>query len=332
METLKLKSVEFPRDLNEWNQIVLKSPDFYTIANNPSVIKFLEKTFNWKGYSFFILNNNNIIGLIQFCVINKKCVSTPHFSYGGIIRKNKKFSKKEIFKKLNTQLQPSFEIRDFEPYTEFYNEDKVATYLVLKNSPEEQLSTFKSNHRRKINKAYKNGLKVTIGSSREYVYEFYKIYSKNMLRLGSPCLSESFFLNLLKYYNYGEVKIFLVSKKDKIIGGAVQLTYNNFAEDCWLSTLSEYNYLYSSLLLYWEMIKNSIEADLKIFSFGRSSRNSSLLNFKKQWKPEEKNIYFSYSKKQNLNIKSLTILNKLWKLLPLKFANFLGPKISRDIY
>ncbi len=44
METLKLKSVEFPRDLNEWNQIVLKSPDFYTIANNPSVIKFLEKT------------------------------------------------------------------------------------------------------------------------------------------------------------------------------------------------------------------------------------------------------------------------------------------------
>ncbi|MDC0249372.1 GNAT family N-acetyltransferase [Flavobacteriales bacterium] len=330
---MDLRKVNINKELDSWNDIINNSPDFYTIAHNPSLIGFIENTFGWKGDSFFIMNRKEIIGIYQHSYpTENKSVSLPHFSYGGIIRKDEKFNKKEIFENIKSSLPESFEIRGFKSYGIYFTEDKVATYLELKPTIEEQLAVFKSNHRRKIKKAYKNNLKITISDNVESMALFYSVYCRNMLRLGSPPLSNKFFNNLLKEYKFGEVKVFLVESDGEVIGGAVTLSYNNFVEDCWLSTLSTYNHLYTNLLLYWEMIKYSIEKEKKYFSFGRSTRNSSLLHFKRQWTPIEKQLYFSYSEKKNGGLKKMTFLTKIWRLLPLKIANFIGPKIAEKLY
>lgn len=330
---MELRKANIAKELDSWNEVINNSPDFYTIAHNPSLIAFINNTLGWKGESFFIMDQGKIIGIYQHSYpAEDKSVSMPHFSYGGIIRRDQKFTKKEIFERIRIFLPKFFEIREFEPYTNYFNEDKVATYLELKPTIEDQLSVFKYNHRRKIKKAYKNNLEVIISNDLESMVSFYDVYSRNMLRLGSPALSKAFFDNLLKEYKFGEVKIFLVKLNGKVIGGAVVLSYHNFIEDCWLSTLSKYNYLYTSVLLYWEMIKYSIEKDKKYFSFGRSTKDSSLLHFKKQWKPIEKQLYFSYSEPQKVSLKKMTFLTKIWKLLPLKVANFLGPKIADKLY
>ena len=330
---MRLKEINIDTDFELWNSIVLNSPDFYTIAHNPSLIQYLDTTLQWKGRSFFIMNEDELIGVYQHSFPNKnKSVSMPHFSYGGIVRKNDNFSKQEIFSKIFDCFGETFEVRDFEPYTPFFDDTKVATFLKLETTVEKQLALFKSNHRRKIKKAYKNNLEVKIESSKEAVLDFYKIYTQNMLRLGSPSLSKKFFLNLPAHYQFGEVTVFLVYKNQAVIGGAIVLSFNDFVEDCWLSTLSKYNYLYTSVLLYWEMIKYSIENNKKIFSFGRSTKDSSLLNFKRQWKPIEKQLYFSYSEQQKVSLKKMTFLTKLWKLLPLQIANIIGPKIADKLY
>jgi hypothetical protein len=330
---MELRKVNINKELDGWNEIISNSPDFYTIAQNPSLIDFIDSTLGWKGDSFFIMNQTDIIGLYQHSYTSDtKSVSVPHFSYGGIIRRDEKFTKKEIFESIKNELPQSFEIREFEPYTSYFNSDKVATYLELKPTIEDQLAVFKSNHRRKIKKSYKNNLIITISNNVESMALFYDVYCRNMLRLGSPPLSSIFFDNLLKKYKFGEVQVFLVKFNGKVIGGAVVLSYNNFVEVCWLSTLSEYNYLYTSILLYWEMIKYCIAKEKKYFSFGRSTKNSSLVHFKRQWNPIEKQLYFSYSEQQEFSLKKLAFLSKIWKLLPLKIANFIGPKIADKLY
>ena len=107
----------------------MNSPDFYTVAHNPSLIKYLDKTLQWKGKSFIIMNVKEVIGIYQhsFPAANKS-VSMPHFSYGGIIRKNDSYSKKEIFSKISNNLEDAFEIRDFEPYTSYFDDSKVAAF------------------------------------------------------------------------------------------------------------------------------------------------------------------------------------------------------------
>ena len=317
----------------KWNAIILNSPDFYTIAHNPSLIGFLHKAFNWKGESYFIIQDEQILGVYQHSFpSNNKSVSMPHFSYGGIIRKDTKVSKKEIFNAISQYFLCSFEIRDFLSYTPFYDESKVATFLELEDTADKQMAYFKSNHRRKIKKAYKNQLYVNTENSLDALLKFYDVYSRNMLRLGSPVLSKKFFIALFKNYDYGEIKVFLIYYDNQVIGGALMLTYNDFAEDCWLSTLSQYNYLYTSVLLYWEMIKYSIENRIKIFSFGRSTDDSTLLHFKKQWKPVEKRIYFSYSEPKKMNLRKMKILTNIWKIMPLRVANLIGPPIADRLY
>tara|TARA_B110000003_G_C16555318_1_gene498193 strand:+ start:181 stop:1173 length:993 start_codon:yes stop_codon:yes gene_type:complete len=330
---LEIRKVNIDKDFEEWNDIIINSPDFYTIAHNPSLISFLDNFLGWKGESFFIEKESKVVAVYQHTFTSdSKVVSMPHFSYGGIIRKNDQFSKQEIFKALSKFFPNQFEIREFEPYSKHYDTDKIATFLNLEKTVKEQLAIFKSNHRRKIKKAYKNELEVEISNSKEAILSFYEVYSKNMLRLGSPPLSIKFFNNLSNEYKFGEIKIFVVRYENQVIGGAVVLSYNNFVEDCWLSTLSEYNNLYSSVLLYWEMIKYSIEIEAKYFSFGRSTKDSSLLHFKKQWNPIERQLYFSFSEPQKVSLKKMTFLTKIWKLLPLKIANFVGPKIADKLY
>ena len=226
----------------------------------------------------------------------------------------------------------NFEIRDFEPYTKHYDDNKVASYLSLEKTKELQMKSLKYNQRRKINKAYKNGLSVSYSNEVSDIKLFYKVYCKNMLRLGSPVLSEKFFLNLLATCKDDDSKVFLIKLKGKVVGGAIVIGYKDFVEDCWLSTLKEYNKLYASDLLYWEMIVYCIEKNKKYFSLGRSTKNSGLLNFKSNWNTTTKTIYFSYSHKKKFNIKKLTFLTNLWKYLPLKLANHIGPKISEKIY
>ena len=330
---MKLRVANINNEITSWNEIINNSPDFYTIAHNPSLIFFIKNTIGWKGDSFFILKDKEIIGIYQHSYpVDSKSVSIPHFSYGGIIRKDDKYTKSEIFENIKNCLPKSFEIREFEPYTNYFSDDKVATYLELQPTIDKQLSLLKYNHRRKIKKAYKNNLEIVISNNLQSMELFYDVYSRNMLRLGSPPLSKFFFSNLLKDYKFGELKIFLVKLENKVVGGAVMLSYHNFAEDCWLSTLSDYNHLYCSVLLYWEMIKYSIEKDKKYFSFGRSTKDSSLLHFKKQWMPIEKKLYFSYSEPKKINLKKMIFLTKIWKLLPLKVANFVGPKIADKLY
>ena len=158
---MELIKVNIKKDFNKWNEVVLNSPDFYTIAHNPSLLKFLENTLEWKGESFFIVAKKQIVGVYQHSYTNdNKSVSMPHFSYGGIIRKDNSYTVIEIFNKIKIFLPKSFEIRGMQPYTNFYNSDKIATFLQLQDTIDGQLALFKSNHRRKIRKAYKNNLKV----------------------------------------------------------------------------------------------------------------------------------------------------------------------------
>jgi len=330
---MRLQEIDIDRNFNKWNEIILNSPDFYTIAHNPSLIIFFKETFAWDGASYFIIENNEIVGVYQHVFpSNDKSVSMPHFSYGGLIRKDSQLTKKEIFRKILENLGSTFEIRDFEPYTSYYDASKVMAFLPTESTIDAQFEKLKSKRRWEIKKAYKNNLKVKIESSQKAILKFYEIYTKNMLRLGSPVLSKVFFTNLLNHYDYGDVKVFLVYKGREVIGGSVALTYNDFVEDCWLSTLSKYNHLYTSMLLYWEMIKYTIEQKKRFFSFGRSTKGSSILAFKRHWKPIEKKLYFSHSNPQKIRLKKMTFLTKIWKLLPLKIANFVGPKIADKLY
>ncbi|MFW5895670.1 MAG: GNAT family N-acetyltransferase [archaeon] len=311
-----------------WNDFFDQYNGLVTIAHNPTLSKILKKSFGFDSKNIMIKQSDKIIGVFPISIINGKLVSIPHFSYGDILLNGSETEKKKIRDKI---LNKQYEIRSFEAFSAYYNDLKIMSYLELKDSVEDQWNYWKSKLRSQIRKGIKNGVQVKKGR-KEYLTEFYRVYSKNMRDIGSPVLSYKFFKNILEFYQHGEAKVFLAEYQNKTIASSIVLTYKDFAEVCWASSLKEFNNTQANMVIYWEMIKHAVNQNYDIFSFGRSSKDSNTYRFKKQWNPKEKQLYFNYSHPQKISIKKMTFLSKLWSKLPLFIANLIGPYISKRIY
>lgn len=311
-----------------WNDFLDQYNGLVTIAHNPSLSKILEKSFGFDSKNIIINQSGKIIGVCPISIINGKLVSIPHFSYGDILLKGSDTDKKKIRDKI---LNKQYEIRSFEAFSAHHDDSKIMSYLELLGEVEEQWDYWKSKLRSQIRKGIKNRVQVKKGG-KEFLTEFYRVYSKNMRDIGSPVLSYKFFKNILEFYQYGEAKVFLAEYQNKTIASSIVLTYKDFAEVCWASSLKEFNNTQANMVIYWEMIKHAVHQNYNIFSFGRSSKDSNTYRFKKQWNPKEKQLFFNYSQPQKVNLRKLTFLANLWSKLPLFIANFIGPYISKRIY
>lgn len=277
-----------------------------TIGDNPCLPEIIGNYLNCKHDSYGVF-------------IEDKYVSIPFFSYGN------SNGKEELLKKKR------WEFRGFNPVSNFFENKKVSSFLKIEISSDIQLNKFNSNIRRKIRKAYKNGILLKYGKT-ELLNDFYKVYNLNMLRLGSPAMDKNFFINLISNYTNGFVEVFVAYLNNEPIGSALLLSYKGFFENCWFATLKKYNHLYTSYLLHWEMIKYSISRKGSIYSFGRSTKNSKVHLYKKQWNTYDIDLYWSYSHRKKINIRSLLFLHKIWRILPKYIINSLGPFIAKRIY
>ena len=277
-----------------------------TLGDNPCLPSLLADFFHWKNDDFGVWINNTYVSL-------------PHFSYGN-----------------NTLLPEAikakkWEIRSQKQLSPYFLNNKVLSWLPLEKTEEAQLSAFSSNLRRKIKKSQSNGFKLACGGS-EYLTDFFSIYQKSMHRLGSPALSLRFYQFLVSNYSNGICKIFVAYKGDTIAGAAALLSYKSFFENCWLATNSRFNKLNTSYLLHWTMITYAIQQSAKIYSFGRSTINSGVHQYKKQWKTNDYTIYRNFSHPTGKDIRSFAFLSKIWQHTPNLITNSIGPNIAKYLY
>ena len=92
------------------------------------------------------------------------------------------------------------------------------------------------------------------------------------------------------------------------------------------------------MLLYWEMLKVGIEQGYDLFDFGRCTENSGSHRFKKQWGAVQEQLYWHYWVREGADMPNLSPQNpkyglaiRAWQHLPLFVANWIGPKIVKNL-
>lgn len=321
--------MEVCRDLNVWNSFLEREREhqMVTIAHNPSLGGILEKTFGYKSFNYAIKVDEEIIGLFPMVRIGQKMVSMPHFSYGGAIVSH------DFDKVLNLKdvvPEGRFEVRSFEKLSEHVYDKKISCVVKLSATADEQIMAFRSKLRQKLRKSEKMGFLVRKGGI-DLLDDFYDLYSKKMLKFGSPAIGKVFYKNLLELYEFGKAEITVLYDAGKVIAAGFSLSYLNFNEICWSATDCVYDKHNLHALICWEMMKDSI-GEYDYFSFGRSTKESNNHRFKKQWNPIELPIYYNYSEPVGTSLKEMTFLTKIWKLQPLKTSVFFGHYISKYVY
>ena len=338
-----------PDNPDEWNQYVATNPAA-CIHHKIEWSNILSQSYGHKSlYLCARDTSKNIVGILPLIhmksrLFGNKLVSMPFFQRGGAIADNLLIEQKlmKAASAYGSKLElDHIEFRDDtppEPLPEFSaaQTHKVNMVLCLPDSEQALWQGFTAKLRAQIRRPQREKTQVFIGG-REYLNDFYTVYSRNMRDLGSPVQSRHFIDNILLHFPQNSWLIVIKLEQRPVAAGFL-LGSGDTMEIPLASTIREVNSLSINMLLYWEVLKFAIKQNYSQFDFGRSSKNAGTYRFKQQWGAQPKQLYWHYWLGHSETPPSLNTSNpkyaliiSIWKRLPVTLANILGPAIVKNI-
>ena len=212
---------------------------------------------------------------------------------------------------------------------------KVHMRLALAAEQAELWTRLRSSVRNQIRKADRFGFCVNWGGL-ELLNEFYSVFSRRMRELGTPVYSRQLFASMLTHLS-GEAELCVVRDGSLAIASALLLHGRSVTDVSSAAALTRYNSMNANMLMYWHLLKRSVERDQQIFDFGRCTIGGPTHRFKKQWgaqpHPAVWQYYIRRGSPDEMRPDSgrRQLLIRSWRRLPLWLTRLIGPTIVRGI-
>lgn len=345
LDIADVKISHFNNEDSAWNNYVTAHPTA-TIHHLTHWRNILKKTYNIESLYFVAHDNNHkIVGILPLTRLKSRLfgdllVSMPYFQRGGAIADHLMIEKKlmDAASKEASRLGiDHIEFRDDIPREGLpVLSHKVSMVLSLPNSTDVLWRSFSPKLRTQIKRPQQFLPTILIGG-KEYINDFYEVYSQNMRDLGSPAHSKRLVENILDKFQNSSW-IILIRLDNKPVSAALLLGHSDTMEVPLASTIRKANPYSMNMLLYWEILKLAIKHHYNKFDFGRSSKNSGTYRFKRQWGAQPVQLYWHYWLRDTNELPYLNPSNpkyaiaiNIWKLLPVRFTRWLGPLIIKNI-
>jgi FemAB-related protein (PEP-CTERM system-associated) len=188
-----------------------------------------------------------------------------------------------------------------------------------------------------VRKAQREGLTCR-RAERSELPEFYSVFARNMWEAGSPVHALEFFENIMDRLGDRSTLYLVRSASREPLAGGLAIRFKDTVTVPWASALPSALPLAPNYCLYWSALVDAQQAGAAAFDFGRSSRGSGTLHFKKQWGVELRPLRWTHvalggdeSTPRLLDPRRNLRLARIWSRLPLSVANRLGPSIRRRL-
>lgn len=338
-------SIEICKDAIRWDEYVSSNPT----ASNYHRWGWREvilETFGHNPYYLAAVKNQSIEGVlplfhIKSLLFGNFLVSMPFFTYGGVLANSPKNSEAllgeaELLARRvgasHLELRQGSEIAT----TMADSSPKVTMEVELPDTNEELFNRLSPKMRKRIRYARKNGLEPSWHGP-EAISDFYTIFAINMRNLGTPVYPLSFFRNICRLFP-DQIRILTLAENGRPVASAFISIFRDTVELPWAATLPESRDKFSPLLLYWTLLEWAQQNGYRCVDLGRCTPGSGNYDFKRRWVCTEKPLHWYYWLADGIPIPQLRpdnprykLATRLWKRLPLKLANFFGPRIVRSI-
>jgi FemAB-related protein (PEP-CTERM system-associated) len=328
-----------------WNEYLSQNPRA-TIFHDPRWGRVMESAYGNRPFYLTALRNEKIVGVLQLVeqrsvLFGSHLTSLPYFDAAGILADDPQAlrsilaSADRVRKDRRTRW---VELRQTETISKSLptRTDKISMHLDLPTHAETLWTALDAKVRNQIRKAKSAGFEVTSGGS-ELLDEFYRVYVRNMRDLGSPPHHIRFFKNILDVFAT-ETKIFIVRANSVPIACSFVIIDHNIIRLPWAASDWRYRRDCPNMLLYWSMLEWSSSNGIKLFDFGRSTRDGGTWRFKKQWGAHEVSLFWQYLLSPDESFPELRpdsgkfrLMIDLWKKLPVGVAEKAGPLIIRKL-
>ncbi|MCA9115280.1 MAG: FemAB family PEP-CTERM system-associated protein [Planctomycetaceae bacterium] len=212
---------------------------------------------------------------------------------------------------------------------------KVHMRLELPQTSEDLWNDLKASVRNQVRKGQNQNLTVRWGSA-ELLNDFHAVFSRNMRDLGTPVYGRKLFAEILQQFG-SQAEICTVSLRDRCVAAALLVHGSGTTVVPSASSLQKFNSTNANMLMYWNLLKRAVERGQQVFDFGRSTRNSGVYRFKKQWGARPHSACWQFHVRHGApeqtrpESRRNQRLIRVWRRLPVCLTRIIGPRIVRGI-
>jgi hypothetical protein len=334
-----------PLQIPNWDDLVLAA-EKGSFFHSSAWARVLNESYGYKPIYFTVIANDRLSWLMPFMEVNsfltgKRGVSLPFTDFCDSFAPNvasflqaveevKKYGMRNGWKSIEWRGNSDY-FENVTPSAAFFSHT-----LQLTGSEKEIFSRFKSNTRRNINKAVKEGVRVETGDSLEFVKAYYRLHCVTRRDHGLPPQPFSFFKKIFEHViAAGKGFVALGFIGHKCIAGAIYFGFGKKAMYKFGASDKHYQNSRPNNLIMWEAIRECARRGFQEFSFGRTETdNEGLLQFKRGWGTrEELASYYKFDLAknsfvaENLGVKGS--YNHIFGIAPIPVLRFMGAAMYR---
>jgi FemAB-related protein (PEP-CTERM system-associated) len=339
--------VEVTSTPGQWSDY-LASRGYAGFHQREEWLRVLEQGLQHQTVCLQATSEDRIVGVLPLALVKSRLfgkflVSLPYLNTSGIVADTKQAAHAIVDHAIQvaelTQVR-YLELRHEEaiqhPQLTEAVTDKTHMRLELPATSEELWDGFKSKLRSQIRKPLANeGFELAWGGL-ELLDDFYSIFCRNMRDLGTPPFSRKLFAAILAEFE-NAAELCVVRLNAKPVASALLVHGPGVTEVPSASSLRQYNSSNANMLLYWNLLKRSIERGQSTFDFGRSSKDSGTFRFKAQWGAKASPAVWQHFVREGSatdmrpNSGKYDLMINTWQKLPVWITKIIGPSIVRGI-
>jgi len=207
----------------------------------------------------------------------------------------------------------------------------------IAQTDEAELLAVPRKHRAELRRGLANELEVTFGSDDAFRDAHYALYCRNVHNLGTPVFPRALFEVVLDAFG-AAAEIVLISKDGRALTTVLTLYHGERSMPYWQGADRDARVARSNEVAYFALMRRAHERGCTIFDFGRSKVGTGPALWKKSWGFEGKPLTYHVHaapghEPRDINPLSPQYRRKiaLWKALPKRVADRLGPLIARGL-
>jgi FemAB-related protein (PEP-CTERM system-associated) len=324
-----------------WDAFVRACPEasFFHLSAWQGII---EEVFGHRTFFLYAERAGDIVAVLPLAEVRSLLFghalsSLPFCAYGGVAGDAAAVSALEaeaevIAGQLGVQ---HLEYRNRQPrHAEWPRQDLYVTFRrEILPDVEANLLAIPRKQRAMVRKGLGNGL---VSHLDDGVERFFALYADNVLRHGTPALPRHFFERLRR--DFGDAcEVLTVSGPDgKPLSSVLSFYFRDEVLPYYAGDSAGARNFAANDFKYWELMRRACERDYRMFDYGRSKVGTGPWSFKKNWGFVAQPLAYEYRLYKRDDVPQNNPLNPkyrafiaLWRRLPQRVANTLGPHIVR---
>ncbi|MCA0439179.1 MAG: FemAB family PEP-CTERM system-associated protein [Proteobacteria bacterium] len=331
-------------DVARWDAFVMACPQA-TFFHRSGWQVLIEDIFGHDSYFLYAESGGVIrgvlpLGHVKSRLFGKALTSLPFSVYGGVAAVDEETATalelraQQLARELGVD---HLELRNVQRrHADWPLQDLYVTFRKpIEATEEENLLAIPRKQRAMVRKGIKNGLTSQIDPAAD---RFFALYADNVHRHGTPAMPKAYFNQLLRVFG-PDCEVLTVCAPDGApVSSVLSFYFRDEVLPYYAGDAEAARELAANDFKYWELMRLACARGLKVFDYGRSKLNTGSYAFKKNWGFEPTPLHYEYqlyktdSVPQNnpANAK-YRLLIATWRRMPIQLANWLGPKIVRNL-